>query len=216
MSTGEEWRPAPDYEDRYEVSSYGRVRRSGFYTGNRWGTQSWWPPQPVRPTSTPPYGHRTVFLSDGKGNAKGIKVHRLVLRAFVGEPPLDKRNGLHRDDNPANNHLMNLYWGTHHDNSVDSVANGNHTQARKRRCYLNHLLVEPNLVESATEQGARSCLACKLSRANHLHDQRLREKGRERTRYNKGRDGFTRRVGETWEQEAHRRYAHIMRDQPVR
>ncbi|WP_051233125.1 HNH endonuclease [Pseudonocardia asaccharolytica] len=138
------------------------------------------------------------------------KVHRLVLLAFVGEPPDDKPNALHRDDDPANNCVENLYWGTRSENTDDSVRNGSHVQARKATCALGHDLVAPNLVPSTTKAGGRSCLACKMAMANHLHDQRLRAQGRQRTRFNRGKDGFQRRAGEAWEDEAHRRYRHIM------
>lgn len=208
----EQWRPVPGYEGRYEVGDHGRVRSLGFYMRNPRGSKTWKSGQALKGFAIQPQGYRGVTLVDENGEHKTHKVHRLVLRAFKGEPPPGKPNGLHKDDDPANNHLGNLRWGTYSENSYDSVANGNHTQARKRRCALDHLLAAPNLVECTAEQGNRSCLACKLSQANHLHDARLRKQGRERTRYNRGRDGFQRRRGETWQDEAHRRYAHIMRD----
>ena len=48
---------------------------------------------------------------------------RLVLEAFVGPCP----NGMeccHYDDNPFNNHITNLRWGTDKDNALDKVRNG--------------------------------------------------------------------------------------------
>lgn len=47
----------------------------------------------------------------------------LVATAFIGPCP----NGMvccHRDDNPANNNLDNLRWGTIRDNSDDAIRNG--------------------------------------------------------------------------------------------
>jgi hypothetical protein len=202
----EEWRPVVEYEARYEVSDRGRVRSLGFYSGNRWGTKTWRAPRLLRLHLVQPQGYRSVALTDGSGGQRLVKVHRLVLHAFVGPPPPDKPHGLHKDDNPANNRLANLRWGTRSENGYDSVENGNHVQARKRRDELGHLLIAPNLVASSP---GRNCLACKLSLANHLHDAKLRDRGKERTRYNRGRDGFQRRRGETWQEEAHRRYAHI-------
>ena len=209
MTTPEEWRPVPGYEDRYEVSSHGRVRSLDAYCGNRFGTRTLRKGRMLKLSVVKPHGYRSVQLADGRGNLTAVKVHRLVLRAFKGEPPPDKPNGLHEDDDPAHNHIENLRWGTYSENSDDNVENGNHVQARKKRDELGHLLVAPNLVASSA---GRNCLACKLSLANALHDERLRQQGRERTRYNRGRDGFQRCRGETWQEEAHRRYAHIMRD----
>ena len=54
--------------------------------------------------------YRRVHLSH-KGVAKYVFVHRLVLTAFVGDCP-DGMQTLHADDDPTNNHLSNLSWGT--------------------------------------------------------------------------------------------------------
>jgi hypothetical protein len=207
----EEWRPVVGYEGRYEASSHGRVRSLGFYSGNRWGTKTWRAGRTLTAFRVQGHGYYAVTLTDGETQTDE-RLHRIVLRAFVGEPPPDRPNGLHEDDDPANNRVENLRWGTRTDNAYDSVANGSHVQARKQTCDLGHLLIAPNLVESNAAVGHRACLACKLAHANALHDERLRAQGRERTRYNRGRDGFRRRAGETWQGEAHRRYAHIMRD----
>lgn len=208
MTVDETWRPVPGYEGRYEVSDAGRVRSCGFYSGNRWGTRTWRPGR-IRKLVPSDTGHLTVELVDADGARCTVKVHRLVLLAFVGEAPHGKPYGLHGDDDPTNNRVENLRWGTPGDNSDDAVRNGGHTQARKETCELGHLLVAPNLVDSSAALGHRSCLACKLAQANHRHDENLRAQGRERTRYNRGRDGFQRRRGESVVDEAHRRYRHL-------
>ena len=157
-----------------------------------------------------PTGHHYVTLVAEDGVHTTFSVHRLVLLTHVGPPPPGKAFGLHRDDIATNNHVDNLYWGDRPANSYDSVRNGNHVQARKRTCSLGHPLIDPNLVPSTSKNGHRSCLACKLAQACHNHDAQLRAQGRERTRYNRSKDGFQRRTGESFEEEAHRRYAHIM------
>lgn len=200
----------PGYENRYEISSHGRIRSLGFYSNNRWGTRTWRAGRILKGATIAPHGYRGVTLVDADGAHTLAKIHRLVLLTFVGEPPPDRPNALHHDDNPANNRVENLYWGTHSQNSHDSVVNGSHVQARKDTCDLGHRLVEPNLVPSTTNAGGRSCLACKMALANHNHDAKLHAQGRERTRYNRGKDGFQRRRGESWQDEAHRRYHHIM------
>ena len=53
-----------------------------------------------------------------------VGVHVLVLTAFVGPRP-EGLYGCHRDDNPENNVLNNLYWGTPKENSNDKKLNGN-------------------------------------------------------------------------------------------
>jgi hypothetical protein len=210
----EQWRPIPGYEGRYEVSSHGRVRSLPFQVRNRWGPMV--RGGKLRTLKPNERGYLTVELSDGLSRpAKKVRVHRLVLLAFVGEPPPDKPNGLHEDDDRSNNHVDNLYWGDQSENATDCVDNGHNFNDNKATCPLGHSLTKPNLVKWQADQDRRSCLACSLAVNNHLQDERLRKReGRERTRYNRSWDGFLRRRGESWQDEAHRRYAHIMRTRP--
>jgi hypothetical protein len=66
------------------------------------------------------YGHRKVILG---GHGKSAWVHRLVLRAFVGEPPTGHISR-HLDGDPTNNALTNLKWGTPAENNADMVRHG--------------------------------------------------------------------------------------------
>lgn len=211
VTEAEEWRPVPGYEDRYEVSSHGRVRSIGFHANNRWGGQNWWPAKPLVNLIIKPRGYRAVHLSNGDGTRTRHKVHRLVLRAFVGEPPPDRSDGLHADDDPANNHLDNLRWGSQSENTYDSIGNGLHFGVRKTRCPRGHRLVEPNLVRT---KKVRACLACKRTRTARGEDARALAQGRPRTRAQSSADGFMRKLGESFEDEANRRYAHIMQNYP--
>ena len=66
----------------------------------------------------------------GKGNYPTVtlpggsrrRVHHLSLETFIGPRPPGK-NGLHWDDDPKNNLLMNLRWGTQADNKEDERRN---------------------------------------------------------------------------------------------
>ena len=58
-----------------------------------------------------------------EGVAKYVLVHRLVLSAFVGDCP-EGMQCLHADDNPANNNLSNLSWGTPKRNHETIDRNG--------------------------------------------------------------------------------------------
>jgi hypothetical protein len=203
MTNSEEWRPVPGYEGRYEASDHGNVRSVGFYMRNPHGTQTWKPGRTLKPT---PHrqGYRMVTLIDESGKRRSIKVPRVVLLTFVGPPPPGKEDALHGDDDPTNDHLGNLRWGDQSENSYDSVENDCHPQSRKRRCIRGHLLVAPNLVPSAA---GRQCLACKRT-----HSARTTDARRMPNRFHRGADGFLRRHGESFEDEAGRRYAHIMRN----
>lgn len=90
----------------YDVSDDGLVRRDGRTL------------KPWRGIS----GHLTVNLRrEGKTYRKYI--HHLVLESF-GFPRPDGMECRHLDDNPANNRLNNLKWGTRVENYRDSVHNG--------------------------------------------------------------------------------------------
>lgn len=79
---------------------------------------------------TTPYQLTTIIGRDGyhwvglKGsNKKMCKVHRLVAQTFIDNP-----NNLpvvnHIDGNKLNNHVSNLEWCTHQDNTKHAHANG--------------------------------------------------------------------------------------------
>jgi hypothetical protein len=55
--------------------------------------------------------------------SKLLRVHRLVLTAFVREPNPGEE-GCHGDNDPTRNHLENLRWGTAADNAADRVRHG--------------------------------------------------------------------------------------------
>ena len=52
-------------------------------------------------------------------------IHRLVLETFVGPCPAGMECR-HLDDNPTNNNLDNLKWGTRKENIADSIKHGTH------------------------------------------------------------------------------------------
>lgn len=70
-------------------------------------------------------GYPIVGLRDerGKHGQKTVRIHRLVLEAFVGPCPPGML-GCHNDGNPTNNRLDNLRWDTPKSNARDSVLHG--------------------------------------------------------------------------------------------
>ncbi len=63
-------------------------------------------------------GHLVVSV-----NHKWRRVHHLVLLTFVGECP-PGQECRHLNDNPTDNNLTNLCWGTRLENRADMVRNG--------------------------------------------------------------------------------------------
>jgi hypothetical protein len=100
----EEWRPVPEYEGTYEVSSLGRVRSLPRVTEHSVGYKHPYPGKIFRPSSTPD-GYQRVSLSKN-GRARGFTVHMLVALAFLGpRPPKHHTDHINRkrDDNRAVN-----------------------------------------------------------------------------------------------------------------
>lgn len=106
----ENWLPVPEYECLYEVSDMGRVRR---ITPFRRGIKPW-TGRKKRPR---------VDLY--KNNVKKHKyVYDLVLMAFVGpKPESPKHFACHLNDDPWDNRLVNLIWGTQSTNERHKHAN---------------------------------------------------------------------------------------------
>lgn len=71
----------------------------------------------------PVVGLRAAGERMSKGKVRAVYVHRLVLEVFVGACP-EGMECCHRDGNPSNNHIGNLYWGTPTENAADSARHG--------------------------------------------------------------------------------------------
>lgn len=106
---GETWRPVVGYEGRYEVSDAGRVRnaRTGRVLRRYLGT----------------HGYLHVCLPRNEGGQRTIKVHTLVLDAFVGARPAGFEAS-HLNHDRVDNRLVNLRWETHAQNMERSAASG--------------------------------------------------------------------------------------------
>lgn len=95
----EEWRPVPSYEDRYEISSLGRVRRVPRVL-RHWTHKS---------------GYQYVTFPDGE-RTHSYRLNRLVARAFHGEPPSNTHEANHLNGDKADNSASNLNWVTSSEN----------------------------------------------------------------------------------------------------
>lgn len=163
------WRAVPGYEGLYDVSDHGIVRSvdrvvfRGFSTYQR-GREL----RPWRCTG----GYPCVYLygrPDVVRRRHAMKVHHLVLLAFVGPAP-DGMQACHGDDVPTNNHLSNLRWGTKPTNMRDMIRNGGHRPSNQETCLNGHGLRPPNL---GSDRHRRRCLACNRARGAHQRAKRL-------------------------------------------
>lgn len=158
----ESWLPVLGYEDLYEISDCGRVKRLSTITLGIKG-QKYTRTEKVLKAAINSAGYPLIGLTKN-GIRQNHHVHVLVLEAFVGLRPTGLV-GCHRDDNKENNNLSNLRWDTYSENAHDCVVNGNHPEARKIICPRKHPLVNPNIVRAENLRGMRSCLACARAKA---------------------------------------------------
>jgi hypothetical protein len=104
----EEWKVIPFFT-AYEVSDLGRVkRRSTHY---------------IRSPYVGASGYPMVLLSLRERRENHL-VHRLVARAFLGEPPTSEHEVAHGNGNRRDNRLENLRWATPKENGEDKVLHG--------------------------------------------------------------------------------------------
>ena len=155
-TTPERWLPVPGYEGHYSVSDRGRVRSEGRTITDRNGNRRKVSGRILK-TRKLPSGHLSVNLAKNRKQEKRY-VHRIVLEAFVGEAPPGTQ-ACHWNDDPADNRLENLRWGTSGDNTLDMVRNGRHNHARKTHCKWGHELTPENTRPYIDGQG-RQCRTC--------------------------------------------------------
>jgi hypothetical protein len=111
----EQWRPVPGYEGLYSVSDQGRVRSESRLDGL--GRQ-------IRERILKPGqrgGWLIVNLADNSVHTV-FSVHRLVMLAFVGPKP-EGHIIRHLNDDPLDNWLNNLEYGTPAQNAEDRSRN---------------------------------------------------------------------------------------------
>lgn len=139
-------KPIRGYESRYLVSDTGAVL--SLRTGKE-----------LKPDVTRD-GHLQVALYGEEGR-RVHKVHRLVAIAFLDNPG-NLPSVLHWDDDPSNNYVGNLRWGSSSDNSNDSVRNGTHRNSRKTHCAQGHPYDKENTYQHPIY--GRRCRACDRGR----------------------------------------------------
>jgi hypothetical protein len=106
--------PVPGFEG-YRVWSSGRIQSRR--RGGRW--------RDIRPRPDHKGYLRVALRRDGQTH--DLKVHRLVLEAFVGPCP-EGMECCHNDGDPTNNRIDNLRWDTPKANAADVGAHGRRPQ----------------------------------------------------------------------------------------
>lgn len=128
MSAEEEWKPIFGWEDRYMISSHGRLKClentyeigiNGYYHR----------PEMIKKVFLRGKYYVAILTRNKKQISKSI--HSLVLENFVGPRPYGLE-GCHNDGNRTNNYLSNLRWDTVQGNADDRKKHG--TVLRGSQC----------------------------------------------------------------------------------
>ena len=119
------WKPIENYNNLYEISSFGNIRSLDrkITMKNKWGgCTTFIRKGKVLKNKKKSTGYNFVCLS--KNNIKRYyHVHRLVAQAFIPNPnTLPQVN--HKDGNKDNNNVNNLEWCTSHQNLLHASKMG--------------------------------------------------------------------------------------------
>lgn len=117
----EAWLPVPGFEGCYEVSSLGRVRSLSRVVRAKDGRNLRLAGR-ILTTHPNRNGYPNITLYRG-GRSYPREVHRLVCRAFHGEPP-EGHQAAHDDGVRSNCRADNLSWKTISENSRDRRRHG--------------------------------------------------------------------------------------------
>lgn len=125
-TTLEIWKPIPNTNGKYEASNMGRIRKkiATKYTIN-------YPYKIMKQSAFPGKKYMRVSISIG-GVSKSMRVHRLVLMAFVGMPPKPDYEVNHKNGDKQDNRLDNLEWVTMLENKRHAVETGLYATAGTR------------------------------------------------------------------------------------
>lgn len=153
--TSEQWRPIPEWEGFYEVSSTGLVRSVDRTVRKSNSDLSHYNGRNLKLVLNR-RGRVSVTLSKPGRSPKPFKVHKLVAAAFLpkGEPGQEI---CHYNGDPADNRVENLRWDTHRANMQDF----------SRHCGTQH-----------GASGYRRGCRCLLCREGHTERARAYRKGR--------------------------------------
>lgn len=125
MLITEIWKDIPGYEGEYQASNLGRIKSlsrkvlsKNHYTGLPFYRTT--AERILKPGKYCKSGHLSVVLRRG---SQGLPVHQLIMKTFVGEPPVGKEV-CHNNGNPADNRLSNLRYDTRTENIIDVYRQG--------------------------------------------------------------------------------------------
>ena len=121
------WRPVPGYEGIYEVSNLGRVKGVDRIVRHNCGGDKFVSGKILSPLKLRNGYYQIALWS--KGHRKVMLLHKIVLLAFKGECPQGLET-MHLNSDRADNRLSNLLYGTHSENTIETIRLGRNGKQR--------------------------------------------------------------------------------------
>lgn len=116
----EQWKDIKGFEEYYQVSNLGNVKSKDRYTNHNYGGLKLQKGKLRNPTKAGNYLKVDLY----PGN-KQISIHRLVAEHFIDNPN-NHKVVMHKDNNPHNNSIDNLQWGSYSMNTKQCVKDNRH------------------------------------------------------------------------------------------
>jgi hypothetical protein len=126
----EVWKPVVGHEGYYEVSNMGRVRSMTISVRGSHGSTRLRRGTILIPNRS---GDYPIVRLCKDAKKRTVRIHRLVLEAFVGPCPKGHWCRHFPDGNRQNNRLDNLQWGTPKANADDREIQGNGQRGEKNK-----------------------------------------------------------------------------------
>ncbi len=124
----EQWKSIKDFEDLYEISTFGRVKalkKKVYYIDGRIRNYE---EKILKPRID---GRGYYFVTLHGKTIEQLRVHRLVSEAFIDNSN-NKPCVNHKDSNRLNNRVDNLEWCTYSENTVHGIRAGNINNPAKK------------------------------------------------------------------------------------
>jgi len=130
MSTKEIWKDIAGFENYYQVSNFGRVKRKKHFIECENGNKRFFK-EKILFYKKNEKGYIRVHLRS-KLKDSMYAVHRIVAEAFIPNP--DRKETVnHKDFNKENNYVENLEWMTISENIKHAVVNSRYKSANLKK-----------------------------------------------------------------------------------
>lgn len=116
------WRDISGFEGRYQISTFGQVKRL-VYTVIHLKHHQRFVPEHILVQSKDRRGYPRITISDKNGKLKTLRIHRLVALTFIPNPK-KLREVNHKDGNKLNAYIFNFEWCTSKQNTQHAFRTG--------------------------------------------------------------------------------------------